>query len=346
MSGEYTMTKNPIANRLTPQQETAVDLIVAGKTDTQVAEAIGKTRSTVNIWRNHDPLFIATLNDRRQQIWGSQLNRLHTLAAEAVDALQDGLHDTDIKVRLTAAVHILKATGVYGATPHGTLETDPAQIAADIHVKEKERGSIVPLGSFSWSGNELEFDTRAEQQRRFFGEERERQISLEIEEVSNYFKGNRYREEIAYWEQLLPAYADIPQAQLDALDDDALRQLALDFVKARDLYLKTLQKGLTYVTETDRPVWDDYTKEVATQVDAEVERAKAKTDAVLQIFTDAWERRGGKPADLLNRSKRKKWARNPMIEPHRFKLPVRDDSDAHTDPELPALSAPEEAEEA
>ena len=342
---EYTMSKNPISNQLTPQQEEAINLILAGQNDSAVAETIGKSRSTVNVWRNHDPLFIATLNDRRQQIWGNQLNRLNTLAAQAVDALQDGLHDTDIKVRLAAAVHILKATGVYGATPRGTQETDPAELAADLHTKEKERDSLVSLGSFSWNSNERKYDTRAEQQRRFFGEERERQISHEIEEVSNYFQAGAYRDEIAYWEQLLPAYADIPQEQLDTLDEDALRQLALDFVKARDVYLKILKKGLTYLTEADRPVWDDYTKEVAVKVDAEVERAKAKTDAVLQIFIDTWERRGGDTADLLNRSKRKKWASNPMLKPHHFKLPVRDGSELHSDSELPALSAPEEPDQ-
>ena len=332
------MSKNPISNRLTPQQETAVNLILAGKTDAEVAAAIGKTRTTVNIWRNHDPLFIATLNDRRQQIWGSQLNRLSTLVADAVDALQDGLHDADIKVRLTAAVHILKTTGVYGAPPHGTQETDPAELAEALHTKEKKRESLVSLGSRSWNSDEIEYDTRAEQQHRFFGEERDRQISLEIENVSNYFKAETYREEIAYWEQLLPAYADIPQAQLDTLDDATLRQLALDFVKTRDLYLDTLKKGLTYVTEADQPVWDDYTKETATKVDAEIERAKAKTDAVLQIFIDAWEQRGGDAADLLDRKKRKKGVRNPMLQLHRFTLPTRSDA------EPPALSAPEEAE--
>ena len=335
---EYTMSKNPISNRLTPQQETAVNLFLAGKTDAEVAAAIGKTRTTVNVWRNHDPLFIATLNDRQQQIWSSQLNRLSTLVADAVDALHDGLHDTDIKVRLTAAVHILRTTGVYGTAAPGSQETDPAQIADDVYTKDNALKSGVYLGHRSFSGNEMEYDTRIEQQREFFKEERERQIAREIEDTSGYFKAETYREEIAYWEQLLPAYAEIPQAQLDTLDDATLRQLALDFVKTRDVYLDTLKKGLTYVTAADRPVWDDYTKESASKVNAEIERAKSKTDAVLQIFIDTWEQRGRDAADLLDRKKRKKGARNPMLQLHRFRLPPR------TDAEPPALSAPAETE--
>ena len=115
MADRYTMKSHPLPSQLTPQQETAIDLILAGKNDREVAESIGKSRSTINVWRNQDPLFMATLNDRRQQVRGSQLSRLNTLVSDAVDVLQDGLHDEDIKVRIVAAVHILKATGVYGA---------------------------------------------------------------------------------------------------------------------------------------------------------------------------------------------------------------------------------------
>ena len=334
MFNAYTMSKNPISNQLTPQQETAINLILAGKTDGDVAHAIGKSRSTVNVWRNHDSLFIATLNDRRQQIWGSQLNRLNTLAAEAVDALQAGLHDTDIKVRLLAAVHILKATGVYGAASPGIEGTDPARIATDLETKETERYRKSGPTHISLLGEE-EYRSRAGQQADFFAEQREAQISRELEDANSYLKAEADREKIAYWERLLPAYGEISQAQLDALDDDALRQLALDFVAARAVYLKTLKAGLTRIADVDQPVWEDYTKETAQQIDATLERSKAETDTVLQIFIDAWERRGGDTADLLNRSKRKKWARNPMMQPHRFNVSV------HRDPPQPALSTSE-----
>ena len=51
MAEGYTMKKHPLSNRLTPQQETAVDLIIAGQTDSEVAQSVGKSRSTINIWR-------------------------------------------------------------------------------------------------------------------------------------------------------------------------------------------------------------------------------------------------------------------------------------------------------
>ena len=71
MADRYTMKSHPLPSQLTPQQETAIDLILAGKNDREVAESIGKSRSTINVWRNQDPLFMATLNNQRQQVRGA-----------------------------------------------------------------------------------------------------------------------------------------------------------------------------------------------------------------------------------------------------------------------------------
>src|SRR5215468_9438272 len=54
---------------LTPQQETAVDLLVSGKTVTDTATAVEVTRQTVSEWLNHHPGFQAALNRRRQELW-------------------------------------------------------------------------------------------------------------------------------------------------------------------------------------------------------------------------------------------------------------------------------------
>ena len=325
-------------NQLTPQQETAIDLILTGKNDSDTAQAIGKSRSTVNIWRNHDPLFIATLNDRRQRIWGGQLNRLNNLAAEAINVLQEGLHDSDIKVRLLSAVHILKATGVYGATMPGSQKTDPAEVAADREIKEKARKNRLDMykDSFTRRANL----SSAEKQSHFFADEQERQFASELSDANIYFKGEAEKEKIAYWERLLPAYAEIPQEILDRLDDEELRQLVLDFVEARDTYLKTLKDDLIRASNSDPQIWENYTEEVRYQVEAEVQRAKEKTDTVLQIFLDTWERRGGDATQLLNQPKRKgrRPKKNPMMLSNDFKIPLS------SDPQPPALLKPSETD--
>jgi len=46
---------------LTPQQETAVDLLVSGKTVTDTAMAVEVTRQTVSEWLHHPPGFQADL---------------------------------------------------------------------------------------------------------------------------------------------------------------------------------------------------------------------------------------------------------------------------------------------
>ena len=59
---------------LSPQQETAVDLLVSGKTVTDTTHAIEVTRQTVSKWLNHHPGFQAALNSRRQELWESGMS--------------------------------------------------------------------------------------------------------------------------------------------------------------------------------------------------------------------------------------------------------------------------------
>src|SRR5512132_1528838 len=54
---------------LTPQQCTAVDLLVSGKTLSQTAEALGVGRPAVSDWVNHHCGFQAALNSRRQELF-------------------------------------------------------------------------------------------------------------------------------------------------------------------------------------------------------------------------------------------------------------------------------------
>jgi DNA-binding NarL/FixJ family response regulator len=50
---------------LTIEQENAIDLLLTGKSDREVAETIGVHRMTVQQWRTAHPLFMATLAQRR-----------------------------------------------------------------------------------------------------------------------------------------------------------------------------------------------------------------------------------------------------------------------------------------
>ena len=333
------MAEAPQRNQLTPQQETAIDLILTGKNDREVAQTIGKSRSTVNTWRNHDPLFIATLNDRRQQVWGGQLNRLNNLVTEAVDVLQDGLHDSDIKVRIVSAVHILKATGVYGATVPGSQVTDPAEVAADHEIKNDQRKVRLDLYKDKLSHSaqlETKYPSSAKQRSHAYAEERERKVSSEISDAERHLKVEKDTKNRASLESTISAYSKIPQEVLNKIDDDGLHLLIADFIGFRDDYLQAVDADLTnaYIN-SDPPPWEDYTEETDHQIEAELQRTKEKTDTVLQIFLNEWEKRGGNAAQLLKEVEEQQIAWKTEIHDRKQQLQEQDLPSAQKVPSLP-----------
>jgi len=128
--GGARMTKPGKTGQLTVQQENAIDLLVQGQSDREVAEAVGVARQTVTTWRNSNANFVAELNRRRQEVWGSQAEQLRQLVAKAVQVLAEDLEDDDKALRQRAAVHILRAVGLYGAdlTPTGATDSEAVRL--------------------------------------------------------------------------------------------------------------------------------------------------------------------------------------------------------------------------
>ena len=93
---------------LSEEQLQAIPLIIQGKSDAEVGEAIGRTRETVNRWRNHDEDFSDALDDARDSFMESQLVAVSAGAQMAVSALEELLNSEDDKVRLQAASLLLK----------------------------------------------------------------------------------------------------------------------------------------------------------------------------------------------------------------------------------------------
>jgi len=122
------MTRRPndTSRQLTTKQKAAIPLVAAGQSDTEVARRIGAARQTVNQWRHHSPQFVAALNAERQALWAPAVERLRSCVCGAVSVLCDQLESEDKAVRQRAAVHILKAAGLYGKSlaPHGITDAD------------------------------------------------------------------------------------------------------------------------------------------------------------------------------------------------------------------------------
>jgi hypothetical protein len=98
-------TKSNTEN-LSPVQAQAVELVFAGRNQTQIAEAVGVGRETISRWINHDADFQAALNRRRRYLWQSFEDRLRGLLPKALDVLETEL-ETGEK-RIQAALAILK----------------------------------------------------------------------------------------------------------------------------------------------------------------------------------------------------------------------------------------------
>lgn len=115
---------------LTPQQEAAVDLLAAGRTVTDAAEAIGVVRQTVSGWLNQHPGFRAALNARRRDLWAEHSDRLRGLLPKALDVLAVGLEGGSLQ----AAVAVLKAAGLHGLNAPAGPTT-----AEDVEIEERLR---------------------------------------------------------------------------------------------------------------------------------------------------------------------------------------------------------------
>ncbi|NMB13518.1 MAG: hypothetical protein GX977_14670 [Firmicutes bacterium] len=124
------MTKPDKSGQLTIQQENAIGLLMQGQNDRETAEAVGVARQTVTTWRNENPDFIAELNRQRQEVWSANLDQLRQLVGKAVTVLAEDLEGEDKALRQRAAVHTLRAVGLYGAdlSPGGATDSEAVEL--------------------------------------------------------------------------------------------------------------------------------------------------------------------------------------------------------------------------
>jgi hypothetical protein len=112
---------------LTPEQENAIDALLTGKSDREVAELVGVTRWTVQQWRTSHPLFMATLAQRRETLFSGAVDRLRSLLNKALDNIAGAIDEGDV----TSSFALLKATGVHGFCPP-TGQLDPQKTFDEI----------------------------------------------------------------------------------------------------------------------------------------------------------------------------------------------------------------------
>ena len=92
---------------LSERQKTAIELLLQGGTDAQVAQQIGVDRVTVFRWRKN-PAFAREMERQRARLWEQSAGRLHSMVDPALDILQKQLAGDDPKTALRAAAILLR----------------------------------------------------------------------------------------------------------------------------------------------------------------------------------------------------------------------------------------------
>ena len=126
---------------LSDKQRLALSLLVAGQTDTQVAKRVGAVRQTVWTWRCRSPEFAAELNKLRAELWEAGQDQLRSLIPAAIGVLSRAIEDEG---SLSAAVHVLRAAGVYGQAmePAGSVEPHVVEAEWELATREAEDSRV------------------------------------------------------------------------------------------------------------------------------------------------------------------------------------------------------------
>ena len=119
------METNP-SNEMNEKEEMALALILQGRKDAEVAEALGVSRMTIWRWKKYDAGFIQALEEKRAHLRQQAEDNILELTESAVNAIRDALNENDPRIRLQAA------NLVFG-------------ILRDNKGKEKEGSSILEL---------------------------------------------------------------------------------------------------------------------------------------------------------------------------------------------------------
>ncbi len=112
---------------LTAQQWQAINLLIIGKRQSEIAQELDVTQETLSRWKA-SPVYVAALNMAVRDCHAATIGQVRDIASEAVDALRGCLQSADERVRLSAALALVKLHLQLDATAPA-LPTTPASIA-------------------------------------------------------------------------------------------------------------------------------------------------------------------------------------------------------------------------
>ena len=115
---------------LSPKQMQAISMILAGKSLTEIASELGCTRKTLAKWKASNPHFIATLNERKNEMFEVVNQRLQSLVEKAIVVLESSLDEGNY----SAAVNVLKM-----------VDLRPNELETDVEILVKQQSEQIAL---------------------------------------------------------------------------------------------------------------------------------------------------------------------------------------------------------
>ena len=100
---------------LSVKQELALELILCGINDGEIARRVGISRQTINTWRNHNEVFRMSLTGRREAARERHRVELSGLVSEAVGVMRAAVLEGDLLTRLWAVQALLRMSGLQAA---------------------------------------------------------------------------------------------------------------------------------------------------------------------------------------------------------------------------------------
>ncbi|MGV8025245.1 MAG: helix-turn-helix domain-containing protein [Anaerolineaceae bacterium] len=129
-----------MSKKLNKKQELAIELVMKGMTDNQIAERVGVSRQSVNTWRNQDMDFMQELQERRRVLRATHMERLLQMVGLAMEVVQQALEEGDGQTKLKTAMYVLKLAGLQDYAEKEQQESGKDALLEALQEVAKEMG--------------------------------------------------------------------------------------------------------------------------------------------------------------------------------------------------------------